>query len=63
MTDIMAYEEKFRERVINYKDEGIHLPRFMRHLALTRGVIMTGKRNPEKKGSSGTVIPKAARGK
>jgi hypothetical protein len=59
----MAYDEKFRRRVINDKDEGILLPRFKRRLALTREVIMTGKRNSKKQGSLRTVIPKAAREK
>jgi hypothetical protein len=57
----MAYDEKFRRRVIQYKDTGHTFARTQE--ALGRGVITPGKRNWKKQGSLRIIIRKTAKGK
>jgi hypothetical protein len=57
----MAYDEKLRRRVIQYKDSGHTFAEV--YESFGREVIMCGKRNSKKKGRQGIIIPKAARGK
>jgi hypothetical protein len=57
----MAYDEKLRRRVIQYKDTGHTFGQTQE--AFGRGVIMLGTRNSKKPGSLRIIIPKTAKGK